>query len=70
MTGTQELGAIVVGAIFGRAIWWLGDVIVKARHEAQAEQRRAELNRFIKDDYQRETQMERLRRQQTPKDVA
>lgn len=64
MNLTQTAGLVVIVAVFVRSLWWLGEVIVKGRHEAHAEQRRTELNRFIKDDYQRDAQIARLREMQ------
>ncbi len=70
MSGSETLGVIVLSAIVVRIVWYLGGVIAYARHEAQDARRRADLNRFIREDYQRDAQIARLRGMQRDWDGA
>jgi hypothetical protein len=64
MSLTQTAGLIVLVAVAVRVCWWFAEQIAYARHERRDERRRAELNRFIKSDYQRDAQIARLREMQ------
>ncbi len=70
MTWEQEVGVVVLAAVGVRALWVVVPLILYARVEARETRLRADLNRFIKDDYQRDAQIARLRGLQKPEDTA
>jgi hypothetical protein len=70
MTWEQYLGAFVLLVVLVRIGWYLGGAIGYARQQARDERRRAELNRFIREDYQRDAQIARLRGMQRDWDGA
>lgn len=68
MTPAQTLGLVVIVAVFVRVAWWMIPLWAHERAMQREEQRRRELARWMKQDMQRETQLERLSRLQTRRD--